>query len=428
MTQPGGGFGLGSPPGGYGGGPPGGGYGGPPAGPFGPPPQGPFGPSGGGYGSPGGPSILGGGGPVPAGGGFRPPKKGNGGLIALIAVAVLLLGGIVTIMVVLLAKKSGPIAADPSTLPSKQASVAFKHLPSGCDVVMRANVAQMLEVPAVKTHLLPIFEELQTDAATDPDAKSVDDLFKAAGIEPKKDLKDFAVCVKGINGPESQQKFLFVIAGDLRPETIVPAWEKVDRRTADKPTVSKSDGRMVGRARTKEGDAIIAGQAADGAIVFANDESLFAGAAKDSSAYQSEYALPTAAEAAVTVGSSVMREAVTQMGPNPFLKDVSAIQRIVGTASLAQAKVELRLATSSPKEAKSLVDVYNMVIGPMLKQQAAGQKEKVPGMDVLTGAKPVVDGNDFVLTAQGTPADVEAAAKEMARILREERKKGALAL
>ncbi len=365
---------------------------------------------------------------MPAGGGFRPPKKGNGGLIALIAVAVLLLGGIVTIMVVLLAKKSGPIAADPSTLPSKQASVAFKHLPSGCDVVMRANVAQMLEVPAVKTHLLPIFEELQTDAATDPDAKSVDDLFKAAGIEPKKDLKDFAVCVKGINGPESQQKFLFVIAGDLRPETIVPAWEKVDRRTADKPTVSKSDGRMVGRARTKEGDAIIAGQAADGAIVFANDESLFAGAAKDSSAYQSEYALPTAAEAAVTVGSSVMREAVTQMGPNPFLKDVSAIQRIVGTASLAQAKVELRLATSSPKEAKSLVDVYNMVIGPMLKQQAAGQKEKVPGMDVLTGAKPVVDGNDFVLTAQGTPADVEAAAKEMARILREERKKGALAL
>lgn len=135
---------------------------------------------------------------------------------------------------------------------------------------------------------------------------------------------------------------------------------------------------MVGRTRTKEGDAIIAGQAADGAIVFANDESLFAGAAKESSAYQSEYALPTAAEAAVTVGSSVMREAVTEMGPNPFLKDVSAIQRIVGTASLAQAKVELRLATSSPKEAKSLVDVYNMVIGPMLKQQAAGQKRRCP--------------------------------------------------
>lgn len=415
MTAPGG-FGMGSPPGGYGP-PPGGGYG---------PPPGGFGPVGAGDG----PSIMGGGGPPPTyGGGYRPPpKKSNGGLIAAIVVAVILFGGIVALAVVLLAKKGGPIAADPSTLPPKQASVAYKHLPSGCDVVMRADVGRMLDVPAVKTHLLPIFEELKTDAATDPDAKSVEELFQRSGIDPKADLKDFAVCVKGINGPESQQKFLFVVAGDLRPETIVTAWEAVDRRTADKPIVSKSDGRAVGRSKSKDGDAIIGGQAADGAIVFTNDESLFAGAAKDSAAYQTEYGLPTNAETAVTVGSSVLREGVAQMGPNPFAKDVSAITRIVGTASLAQAKIEVRVSTSSPKEAKSLVDVYNMVIGPMVKQQVGAQKEKMPGTSALTNAKPVVDGNDFLLTAQGTAEDVEAAVKELARVLREERKKGSLAL
>ena len=418
MTQPGG-FGMGSPPGGYGGGP--GGYGPPPGGGFGPPP--------GGYGPNDGPSILGGGGPMPVGPGYRPPKKkGSGGLVAAIVVAVLLLGGIVALMIFLISKKSGPIIADPSSLPPKQASVAWKHLPSGCDVVMRANVAQMLQVQAVKTHLLPIFDEIQAEAATDPDAKSVDDLLKSSGIDAKNDLKDFAVCVKGVNGPEAQQKFLFVIAGDLRPETVVTAWEKVDRRSREKPTISKSDGRMVGRATTKEGDQIIAGQAADGAIVFTNDEGLFAGAAKDSQAYQSDYALPTAAEAAVVVGSAVMREAIAGGGPNPFLKDVSAIQRIIGTASLAEARVELRLGTTSPKEAKGLVDIYNLAIGPMLKQEAMKSKDKVPGMAVLVNAKPVVDGNDFVLSAQGTSADVEAAAKELARILREERKKGAMAL
>ncbi len=104
---------------------------------------------------------------MPAGPGYRPPKKkGSGGLIAAIVVAVLLLGGIVTLMIFLISRKSGPIIADPSSLPPMQASVAWKHLPSGCDVVMRANVAQMRDVPAVKTHLMPIFDEIQSEAAT----------------------------------------------------------------------------------------------------------------------------------------------------------------------------------------------------------------------------------------------------------------------
>jgi hypothetical protein len=415
MTQPGSGFGMGSPPGGYGGGH-GGAFGGPPGG------------YGGGYGPPEGPSIMGGG-PMPPGAGYRPPKKsGSGVIVALVVVAVLLLGGIVTLLVVLLAKKGGSIAADPSTLPAKQASVAFKHLPAGCDVVLRANAAQMLTVPAVKTHLLPVLEEMQSGAASDPDSKQIDELFKASGIDAKNDLKDFAACVKGVNGPESQQKFLFVMAGDLRPETVVAAWEKVDRRSIEKPVVSKSDGRMVGRTRSADGESIIGGQAADGAIVFSNDEMLFAGAAKESSSYQSEYGLSTTADAALAVGSSVVREGLAEMGPNPFMKDVNAITRITGTASLAQAKVELRITTTSPQSAKSLVEVYNLVLAPMVKQELAKEKGKVPGVEALGSAKPVVDGNDFVLTAQGSPADVEAAAKEAASMLRSELKKGALSL
>jgi hypothetical protein len=363
---------------------------------------------------------------------MRPPKKGSGGLIALIAIAVVLFGGIVVLMVVLIGGKKGPVAApDPSSLPPKQASVAFKHLPGGCDMVLRANVAQMLTVPAVKTHLLPVMEELQNGAASDPDAKQLDELLKTSGIDAKADLKDFAACLKGMNGPESQQKYLFVIAGDLRPETVVAAWEKVDRHTLEKPTVSKADGRMVGRAKTTDGELIIGGQAADGAIVFSNDESLFAGAAKDSTAYETEYGLPTSAEAAITVGATALRDALAEGAGganNPFMKDVNAITRVVGTASLSQAKLELRLATPSAKQAKGLLDLYNLAFAPMIKQELGKQKGKAPGVDVLMNAKPVVDGNDFVITAQGTAADVEAAAQELARILREEKKKGTLAL
>jgi len=365
---------------------------------------------------------------VPAGGGVRPPKKsGSGGLVALVAVAVLVLGGIVT-MVVLLVNKSGAIGADPSTLPAKQASLAYKHLPSGCDLVVRANVAQMLAVPAVKTHLLPVLEEMQSGAGTDPDAKSVEELFRASGTDAKNDLKDFAVCVKGLSGPDSGKKFLVVVGGDLRPETVVAAWEKVDRRSRDKPVLSKVDGRLVARVRDRDGEAIIAGQASDGAVVVSNDEGLFAAAAKESSAHESDYTLPTAPEAAVVMTAGAVREAIAQGGSSPFLKDVAAITRVVGTASLADAKVELRLATASAQSAKGLFDIYNLMLGPMMKQELGRQKGKAPGVEILMNAKPAVDGNDFVVSAQGTPAEVDAAARELARLLREQRKKGSLGL
>src|SRR5438128_10576521 len=112
---------------------------------------------------------------------------------------------------------------------------------------------------------------------------------------------------------------------------------------------------MVGRMRATDGDSIIAGQASDGAIVFANDEMLFAGAARESQSYESEYGLATTADAAVAMGSAVVRDALAEAGPNPFMKDVNAITRITGAASLAQARIEVRIATTSPQSAKSLV-------------------------------------------------------------------------
>lgn len=392
MTQPGSGFGSGSPSGGYGG-------------------------SGG---SSDGPSILGGG-PAPVGGGYRSPKKsGGGGLIALIAVAVLLLGGIVALVVFVLSGKGGAIAADPSSLPPKQASAAHKHLPQGCDLVARANLAQMMEVPAVKAHLVPVLEDMKR-AGSDPGSTQISTLVGVAGIDADRDIKDVAVCAKGLDQPARSQKVALVIGGDLRPETLVPAVEKVELRKRDKAEVSKLNGRLVARTRASDGDTILLGQAADGAIVVANDEALFAAATGDAAPRDSEYALPLQADGAVTIAASAMRQAVAKGGPNPFLKDVNEITRAVATASLADARIELRFVTTSSRAAKGLADIYGLVLAPMVRQQLASAKGKAPGVDVLMNAKAAVDGADFVLTAQGTAADVEAAVRELARILREEK-------
>lgn len=401
MTQAGDGFGLGSPPGGYGGGSGRGGA-----------------PSGGGPSEM--PSILGGG-PVPVGGGYRPPKKrGSGALVALILVGVLALGGIVAVLVYVLTGKGGPIAADPSNLPPKQTSVAHRHLPSGCEVAVRASLAQVLEVPAVKTHLVPVLDEMQATSATDPDAKAIADVVAGAGIDTRRDIKDVALCLKGATGPASQQKIVMVVGGDLRPETLVTAVDRASLRMRERPVVSKIDGRLVARGASSSGTFLL-GQAADGAIVLANDEALFTSATRESAAHDTEYALPEGADAAVVVGSGAIRDAVSRGGPNPFLNDVSAITRAVATASLAQAKVEVRLSTSSAQAARGLLDVYNLIVGPMLRQELARQKARAPGADVLMSAKPTVEGSDFVLTAQGTPADVENAMREVARLLREQK-------
>lgn len=393
MTQAGSGFGLGSPPGGYGGSD--------------------------------GPSILGGG-PAPVGGGYRPPKKsGNGGLIALIGVAVLLLGGIVGVLVFVLSGKGGSIGADPSSLPPKQASSAHRHLPQGCDVVARANLAQMMEVPAVKTHLVPVIEELQRGGA-DPASAQISGLTGAAGIDAQRDIKDVAVCAKGLDKTARDQKVALVIGGDLRPETLVPAIEKVELRKAGKAEVSKLNGRLVAKARASDGETVLLGQAADGAIVVANDEALFSAAAGEAAARDSEYGLPLAADGAVTIAAAAIQGAAASGGPNPFLKDVNAITRAVATASLADARLELRLVTTSAQAAKGLADVYSLIIAPMVRQQLAAAKGQLPGVDVLLNAKASVDGTDFVLAAQGTAADVEAAIRELAGILR--REKAGLAL
>lgn len=355
------------------------------------------------------------------GSGYRPPKKSSGGLIALIGVAVLLLGAIVGVLVFVLSGKGGSIGADPSSLPPKQASAAHRHLPQGCDLVARASLAQMMEVPAVKQHLVPVIEELQRGGA-DPASAQISSVTGAAGIDAQRDIKDVAVCAKGIDKGGRDQKVALVIGGDLRPETLVPAIEKIELRKAEKAQVSKVNGRLVARMRASDGETAILGQAADGAIVVTNDEALFTAATGDPAARDSEYGLPLAADGAVTITASAMQSALAKGGPNPFLKDVNAITRAVATASLADARLELRLVTTSAQSAKGLADVYSLILAPMVRQQLAAMKGKAPGVDVLMNAKAAVDGADFVLTAQGSPADVEAAVRELARILREEKR------
>lgn len=432
---PGGGWGGGAPPGGYG--PPGGGWGPPGGGPpggggYGGPPAGP--PPGAGWGPPQQPGGFGGppGGFPPA----PPPKKSAAGLvIALVAIGgVVALGFLVSVGyygVRRYIERSKAAAAGSATAPAattaalaaKVPSNAHRHLPAGCEMLLRVDVAKALESPAMKKHLLPALDDLEANAGTDPQGRDFKDFFATAGIEPKTDMKEAILCMVGVDKPDDQQTMVMVVGGDLRPEAVVPAFESVE---SPKPEVSMFDGRKVATSKDKNGSPIIVGQAADGAIVFASDRAMFEAAVKTSETFQSDYKLPVDAEASMVLARSFVQDAMAKgAGPNnPLARDIAAMARVVGTIRLDKPKGELRIAMATPRDAVRFNGMVASILLPGFKRQTAAGKSEAGELEALRAAKSRVEGSEVVVDLPWTPEGVDLAAQKLAAELRKAKNHG----
>ncbi len=366
------------------------------------------------------PSILGGG-PVPLGGGYKSPKKkGSGGAIALIGLAVLIVGAVAAVLVLTLSGKTSSISLDPSNLPPKRSSSAAAHLPSGCDVVMHVNWAKMLELPAVKTHLLPLLEANERSA--NKNSKAVAELIQKVGLDRQNDLKDIGACVVGLTAPRSQQKFVIVVGGELRPETLIPALTQVDIRHTTSVDVSKKNGRYLAKLTATDGSVFSMSQAEDGALIIANDDGLFEAATPTGSSKLRDYALSETAEASFALSAEAFRKAVGTAGATPFTKDLNDVTRLVATASFKEPLVEVRVSTASPQAAKSLADIYALILGPMIKSEISRVRGSLPFAPMLMNAKAEAVGNDLVVSAKGSPEDVEAAVKQLVQLIEQRTK------
>lgn len=457
MHTTGGGYGPpgGGPPGGYGGPPDGGGYGGPPGG--GPPGGGGYGgpPGGGGYGGPpgGGPPGGGGYGGPPGGGGYGgppgggfggpqnfgpavtgyggappPPKKGGMGLIlGAIGGGLLLLGivGVVLAFFVFRGSSSAVTISDGKggsvSIPAKVSSRAHAHLPSGCEVLLRYDMAKTSTHPSFKQHLLPAIEDLEKGATTDPDAQKFQEFLRLAGIDAKTDVKELVLCMSGLDGPKSSIKMAFIIGGDLRPEAVVPALQKTD----DVVVTTTADGRKLASSTSSKGDRMLIGQASDGAIIITNDQTYFDGASRESSLYQSEYAIPTDTEAALVVNGALITRAIAGDRSNPFAKDLAGIKKISGTIALSNPRAEIRIALGTPAEATKLTAAINQLL-PTLKQKLGKQKSEAGEIEAFNAAKVKATGNEVIVDMPWTAAGVDQAAQKLAQAIRDAKKKGNL--
>jgi hypothetical protein len=180
------------------------------------------------------------------------------------------------------------------------------------------------------------------------------------------------------------------------------------------------DGRKA--AKKTNGELLIAGQAADGAVVLANDQALYEGAVRASTAYQATYALQMNAEAAFVVGEQLMQRAKSArtLRGNPFAGSVAATTRVSGSVTLLNSpRAEVRIAMRSDKDAAALVKSIEGLILPGLKREAARQRSQFGEIEALNAAKVRSEGRDVVLDVPWSEAGVEQAAQKAAELIRE---------
>lgn len=408
----GGGFGPpgGGAPGGYGGGPPGGGHGGPPGG-YGPP---------GGFGGPPGGGPMG---PVPAmpggpfpGGPVAPPpaKKSNTGLIiGLVVGALLVVGAAVVGIALYLFSDVG-----------KDKSIAHEHLPSTCDIVVRADIEKIQALPAFQTHVKPALDELTNEATQldDPDAADLRQFLIEARLDPSKDIDEAVACVG--DPTAGTPKFAVILGGEFSTDGIVDAAARRGEST-ERVTVG---GRPAVRSKSKKtGQISWLGQAEDGAIVFTNDEALLAAAIQRTDAARSIYKLDVTSELSFVVASGLLTRQQGELRENPLTQGLTSVTGVSGALGFAVPGGQVRLVTASPASATTLEkDVAGLLALGKLGLSQKGGQSKAGELEALQSARTSVQGNDVVVDLPWTPQGVDQAMKLVGDALREaQRKKGA---
>jgi hypothetical protein len=353
-----------------------------------------------GYGQPGAPQGYG----QP---GAAPPKKGKGGLIALIVILVVVLLGGVGAAVFFLVLGGGL---------GTSTSKAYTHLPSGCDAVMRLDVAAVLKADAFKKHVLPALEE---QAKSDADSKKFDAFLKDAGIDPKKSIKDVVLCATNLSG--SEPNVVVIAGGELSAGAVIPAMQKHAKAGELK------EPRDVGGLQVLEGknEPFMVAQASDGAILFGNKVELLTAAAKAKSG-DKEYGLALDKELVGLVAAKAIQKALSEGGgSNPFAAMMKGAGKLTVSVSLGTNVMEARITMGSAAEAQEAATGLGAFVELAKAGAAEGGSKQGPeaiGQDLVKSLKLTAEGKDLVAKITMPASTVEDVAKEMAKGIREAKK------
>jgi hypothetical protein len=286
------------------------------------------------------------------------------------------------------ASATATTTAGAATAGAADAKAAYNHLPADCDVVARLDISKLMAHPAVAKDVTPLLDQIaQKKDSKDADFKAFQGFLTETGLNLKTSFKSAALCVRGV---AQQPKFAMIIAGDLKPETIVAAMEKAPMR-GKKPTVVDIDGR-----KAISDAKFTMGQAADGSLVFSDDKALFQAATAVSDSYRSKYQLPLEGEIGLAVAETLAK---SMSAKDPSMKEFGGVGRISASLDLAASKAVARLSCASPEEATKLV-----LMKAQFKEKAGATSQFGEGK-ALESANSKVEGKDVLIDIT-LPAEV----------------------
>jgi hypothetical protein len=283
--------------------------------------------------------------------------------------------------------------------PLKNASTAAAHLPAGCEALLRIDLRRALGVPGVRAKLEPALVEVSTAPPKSAPARAL----QAAGVDLARDVAELTVCLAG---DDETRKFVFVITGDLRAESVVPAIASND---APPPEVSSLDGRKLAIKNEPNGELTLVTQAEDGAVVIANDRAMLESAARKSDR-SAEYGLAAEPEIAVAIGPALFRLLAR---PDGALAALSEVRQGRGSFSLTSARGALRLTPSDPSKAEAVAaDVRRAVTE--LRALGPGRFGELAMLGAATAR---TEGAEVIVDLPWTAAGVEQLAQQVAAAL-----------
>jgi hypothetical protein len=327
--------------------------------------------------------------------GYAAPPQGGGGkglVVVLAIVAVLVLGG-AGFGVWYFLSGGGK-------------SVAHEHLPSGCDVVARFDFAGVLKAGPIAKHVVPVLEEA---AAESKDAGKGAKFFLSAKLNPKKDIKEMAMCMNGLERAAgrgipgaSPPEFVIIVGGNLTKDKVLDAI--ITHGKKEKISEAKKDGGLR-YVEVKETPPAFIAQADDGALLIASSLDMLKKA--NNTGNHKDYKLPLDNHLEVVVTEAAVKRLSGLAGAGSPVS-LSKAGRLQVTASLDPGKLggRFNLGESASDAATKLNELLSKAKGsPGIPPQA---KPTVDGLTIKA------DGNELVIEAPISSDAVDELAKAFA--------------
>lgn len=350
--------------------------------------------------------------PVPT-----PPTRGlRPWVVALVITGVLAVGGSIAAIVVKGNEKRG-VTHQEEKLAAQVSSKAIDHLPRGCDVAIRVDVAKILALKPAEERLAPVLNDVAM--GTGAPSPKTRELLRAAGVDVRKDVTELGVCASALGEGIRGQRLTIVIAGMLRPGAALRAIAP-----NDKQELPDHKGHKVVKTLGASKQPLFVGQADDGAIVITNDEAaLDALDATGNGAYE----LATDAELSFAISEELWKPGSSVI-EGPMARHAAYLVNAAGAFRPKKGAGQIRVTLKDPTRASDFDATLKELMAKAATLPDAADGGPSLLKTTLAGTTLTTDGANERIDVKIDPATLDAVIDGIAKGLKDANAKGALAL